>query len=817
MRSRFAPGAVVVLSATLLAATLLTLPVATAPRVGADPGLALQVDASTGLPEFQGRVLVAPTTTVAVTFANTGATDAELDSTLVSFADPSDLLPGAPLADAISAAGTDPSTVVHETASVQVVSDSCSLTTIPPGGLCTVELEVLPTGVGAVRPFGASIVLRDPVTEAEAGRTFLLWPAPVPSNDDFADATDISTLTIPPLADPPATVTVVGDTTVATREPGEYWSESFDGNTPAPWEGSVWYRYTSPANGFAGRLGYRVDAGFDVRALVPYTEDDLGARMPVGPPGSVEHLMPAAGNTAVPGDLAFVRMEPGQTVWIQVQRSHFDWTQQPGPFTLELFEAPNPQDDIALAYDVWSGAPYADNSGWGGDGDTFHLTADAPGAAPANWFTHVFDRAGTYRFGVESQTAGVPTPSPRPLRARLYRAPSTSIVTSVTQLGPPVLTVDGSAVEVTPYLVNGNWVTTTHWSIESGPVAVTPGRYYLALEEGAQGPTWFGIVDTFFASGPPPPDTTDPVVTITSPADGAELLATDVPALAYSCTDDSGTVAGEQVTIDGQPGGPDPTLPTGLGGHTVTVTCTDGSGNSATATAGYTVVPPPNRPPVAVDDTLVITAGQTKPVNLLAGDSDPDNDPLGLVAFYRPGGVSGPGTLECTGNACTYAAPVGSSGTDTFAYRIGDGRGGFDEGTLSVTINPPPATADQVQVTFSGGITHQAGGDLWIGDVKVTRDSFGVRSVTGGGTFLSGGTNTNVQFSIHRVWNLPFWSGTVRVRNNAFALDVTTPILGSLAVAPDGTVSGRSSWFRFTPFPFSITPYTLAFSVRDGG
>jgi hypothetical protein len=283
-----------------------------------------------------------------------------------------------------------------------------------------------------------------------------------------------------------------------------------------------------------------------------------------------------------------------------------------------------------------------------------------------------------------------------------------------------VLSDEGAAVPTHTILVGGVWqpapgADPTTWTIHTGAVPVSPGRYYLEVSQSGPEPTWFQISTQFHAGGPI--DTTDPTVEITAPADGATLASTEVPALAFGCTDDSGTVTSQQITVDGQPAGVGDPLPTTVGAHTVTVQCSDAAGNIGSDTAGYTVVAPP---------------------------------------------------------------------------------------------------ADHVRVALTGGIGFLAEGDLWLGDVRVVRDGSGVRSVTGGGTFLSGGTNTNVQFSVSRLWSLPFWSGTVRVRNNALGLDVTTPVSGNISVAADGTVSGRANWFQLRLSPFSLRNYALSWSVRDG-
>jgi hypothetical protein len=705
MHPRVTPRLVALLTA------LVCLPLAVHPAsAGADPGLPLQVDStSTTLTEYDDRVLLADAADVEVWFANVDVADLDIAMVEVTYSDPGELTPGTPLADAVTDAGVDPSAITEDPSRLTMI-ETCSGTNLVAGtGTCEIDLQLDPS---AQRPAGAAVVLTD-AGGARIGRTYVVWPVVPAANDDWADAQDISSLAIPALADPPATVTVAGDTLGATLEPAEL---GWDPNL-MPTEGSVWYRYTAPAGGFSGRLGFGVTPGFTVLPYGGALIDDFGWPVRTSTAAAIGDLTDPSGNVAVPEDLRFVRMEPGHTVWFRVAAS--SWY-SPGPFDLELFQAPNAQDDIGDAYDVWQGNPYPDDNGWGGDGDVFDTTADLPGGTPNNWFTHVIGSNGTLRVTITSGTP-LAAGSARPLRFRLYRAPSTATVDDPVLLGAPVFSAEGAAVPTAAtVLVNGTWqlapgADPTTWTIDTGPIPVTPGRYYLEVAQSGSDPTWFQIGDQFHAGDPQ--DTVDPVVDVTAPTDGATLAASQVPPLAFSCTDDSGTVTSQEITVDGQPAGAGDPLPTSVGTHTVTVACSDATGNVGSDTTTYTVVAPP---------------------------------------------------------------------------------------------------ADHVRVALSGGIAFQAEGDLWIGDVRVARDTTGLRSITGGGTFLSGGTSTNVQFAVNRVWILPFWSGTVRVRNHALGLDVTTPIQGSLSVASDGTVSGRASWFQLRTSPLSLRNYSLSWSVRDG-
>jgi hypothetical protein len=621
---------------------------------------------------------------------------------------------------------------------------------------------------------------------------------PTPVNDDFAAATDLSAVAIPDYADPLVTTEIQGDTTGSTLEPGEEHTDE---------TGSVWYRYTAGPGGFAGQLGFRITPGFWLDRMVAGNVDPLnpGRLLPSLLPGQVDRLTAARGNDVVPftvfPNIAFVRMEPGHTVWFRVSAQPY---QGDGPFTLELFRAPVGNDGVALAWDVWNGTPFADNSGWGGDGTTHQVTPDAPGAPSTAWFTHVFDRSGTFRVQVASEDAkGLA--STRPVGLKIYRAPSTAEVADVASLGAPVASATGGLTWTSEFRDDQSvafYVSVEQWVTGIENVPITPGRYYIAVEQGADGGSFYSIGDSFRASGPPPPppppDTTPPTVTITgtptgitqttsftaqltlsepvaelfctlsveqpdgtvetnpapcngttpagtsvavpfgpilddgvhtftawardpaglvgpqssvswdvqvpptatitAPSDGAEYLAAAVPGLAYTCAD-NGTVGGVEVVVDGQPAA-GPGLPTGLGGHTVEVTCVDLFGNEGTTHVSYTVVP------------------------------------------------------------------------------------------------PPPPRSDQVWVSVTGGATYQAAGPLVLGNIQVTRNGAGqITSITGGGTFTSPGQPTgNIVFSAYRFSGV--WFGTVRIRNTN-GLWVVAPLRTAPTVNADGTVSGSGNGLVF--------------------
>ncbi|GAA1598451.1 Ig-like domain-containing protein [Actinoplanes couchii] len=129
------------------------------------------------------------------------------------------------------------------------------------------------------------------------------------------------------------------------------------------------------------------------------------------------------------------------------------------------------------------------------------------------------------------------------------------------------------------------------------------------------------------------------------------------------------------------------------GTATFTYTISDGQSQNSTATGTVTVTVS-DGPPVAVNDTATVAYAGTVLINVLANDSDPNNDPFGIEA----GSVSTPsrGTARIVGQQIEYTAPAGFSGTATFTYRIKDNLGSpASTATVTVTVgNARPVPKD---------------------------------------------------------------------------------------------------------------------------
>ena len=148
-----------------------------------------------------------------------------------------------------------------------------------------------------------------------------------------------------------------------------------------------------------------------------------------------------------------------------------------------------------------------------------------------------------------------------------------------------------------------------------------------------------------------------------------------------------------------------------LGGHPHDVfsyTATDRLGGTADANLDITI----DRPPVAAPDTNGVLTAETVSGNVLANDSDPDDDGLTVTAISAVGGASGAvgallagtyGDLRLNGDgtysysadnaAAIAAAPLGGHPHDLFSYTASDGLGGTADASLDITIDRPPVAA----------------------------------------------------------------------------------------------------------------------------
>ena len=255
-------------------------------------------------------------------------------------------------------------------------------------------------------------------------------------------------------------------------------------------------------------------------------------------------------------------------------------------------------------------------------------------------------------------------------------------------------------------------------------------------------------------------DTCDPITGVSNAfqdADGdgtcdANDLCPGGPEPGQSCDDQNASTvndvvdancicAGTPLVIDcnGVPGGP--ALPG--------TACDDGNSNTINdvfdnaCTCAGTIS---NNPPVALDDTYNTGFGQALSVNaingLLSNDSDPDADPITVIAF----GATSLGNLAVFADGSfTYTPNAGASGAEVVSYTISDGFA-FASAQLTINIasnNAPVAVDDTYNTGFGQALSVNAINGLLSNDSDPDADpitviAFGATSLGNLAVFADG-------------------------------------------------------------------------------
>ncbi len=119
------------------------------------------------------------------------------------------------------------------------------------------------------------------------------------------------------------------------------------------------------------------------------------------------------------------------------------------------------------------------------------------------------------------------------------------------------------------------------------------------------------------------------------------------------------------------------------GADSFTFMVTDTEGQTAEASVLITINAE-NDSPVAVLDFTLTTSGVAVEVDLVANDSDPDNDILAVSRIGTP--LHGSATLA--GTILTYQSDSEFSGIDYLSYDVVDGNGGLSTAYLGVNVQP---------------------------------------------------------------------------------------------------------------------------------
>jgi hypothetical protein len=161
------------------------------------------------------------------------------------------------------------------------------------------------------------------------------------------------------------------------------------------------------------------------------------------------------------------------------------------------------------------------------------------------------------------------------------------------------------------------------------------------------------------------------------------------------------------------------------GASTVTYTISDGAGGTASSTVTINVTNV-NDAPVASEDTASTNEDTAVVINVLANDTDIDNDALSVSSVSTTNGsavVNGDGNVVFT-PAADY------NGTATVTYTVTDGNGGSDSASVSVAIaavnDIPVANSDTASVNEDESVSI----DVLANDTDVDGDLLRVTSAS---------------------------------------------------------------------------------------
>lgn len=109
--------------------------------------------------------------------------------------------------------------------------------------------------------------------------------------------------------------------------------------------------------------------------------------------------------------------------------------------------------------------------------------------------------------------------------------------------------------------------------------------------------------------------------------------------------------------------------------------------------AGDTGTTPTNTVPVANNDTLTTVADSKSIIDVLANDTDANNDTLTITAYDQTSTQGG--SVNLVDGKLSYLPKAGFIGADSFTYTIADGRGGTASATVSITVNANDTGSNQ--------------------------------------------------------------------------------------------------------------------------
>ncbi len=180
-------------------------------------------------------------------------------------------------------------------------------------------------------------------------------------------------------------------------------------------------------------------------------------------------------------------------------------------------------------------------------------------------------------------------------------------------------------------------------------------------------------------------DTTAPVISVTTPAEGQHVVVGTSVTSVFACADTGGTGVATCT-------GPAKVDATAVGPHTFTVNATDNAGNAATKTVNYVVD--------AVADTTAPTITITAPT-----EGQHFTEDQAVTPVFACADEGGSGVATCAAPTMLDTAALGAH---TFTVNATDNAGNVAAKTVNYTVDPAPTTGGPVvrggvKLVTSGG------------------------------------------------------------------------------------------------------------------
>jgi len=235
------------------------------------------------------------------------------------------------------------------------------------------------------------------------------------------------------------------------------------------------------------------------------------------------------------------------------------------------------------------------------------------------------------------------------------------------------------------------------------------------------------------------------------------------------------------------------------GSDSFTFKVNDGITDSTLATISITVLPV-NDPPIANSDTAVTREDTpTAAIDVLANDTDVDNDKLTVAAVSQ--GANGSVTIN-PNSTLTYSPRANFHGSDVFTYTVSDGKSQTDTAKVDVTVN---MVNDAPVITSAPVITATASA-LYIYDVDATDPD-------AGDTLTYSLTTKPAGMTINSATGLLQWKPTDAQGGTNEA--VVVKVADSNSIPASDT---QSFTITVNPAPLKITTLTVSdgYNQRDG-